>query len=416
MSDEQLKIETQFIHGGYEPEKTTGATQAPIFASTAFAYESAESIEDVFAGREFGYVYSRLSNPTLTAFEARITQLENGLASLVCASGMAAISTTVMTLAGAGDEIISGASIFGGTYSLFDRTLPRYGITTTFVEATDPEAYRRAITDKTRLIFVETIGNPRLDVPAIADIAKVAREYGVLLVVDNTTSTPYLVQPATLGADIVVHSTSKFINGSANAIGGIIVDAGSYDWSHARAERIHDYQKRAGKFAFIAAMRSLIHRDLGACLSPFNAFLMTTGVETLGVRMQRHCENAQAMAEWLNADARVEETRYIGLESHPDYDVATRQFGGRYGALLTLRLGTRERCFTFLNGLKRAQILANLGDVKTLVVHPASTICREATMEQQIQMGVTPDMVRVSVGIEHIDDIKADFDDSLNKM
>lgn len=416
MSDKDLHIETQFIHGGYEPEKTTGATQAPIFASTAFAYETAESIEDVFAGRDFGYVYSRLNNPTLTTFEARMTLLESGFASLVCSSGMAAISTTVMTLAGQSDEIISGASIFGGTYSLFDRTLPRYGITTKFVEATDVDAYRDAITDKTRLIFVETIGNPRLDVPSIAEIATVAKEHDVVLVVDNTASTPYLVQPASLGADIVIHSTSKFINGNANAIGGVLIDAGSYDWSHPRAERIHEYEERAGKFALMAAMRSLIHRDLGCCLSPFNAFLMSTGIETLGVRMQRHCENAQAVAEWLNADSRVEDTRYIGLDSHPDYEVATTQFGGRYGALLTLRLGTRERSFAFINGLKRAQILANLGDVKTLVVHPESTICRDATEDQQQQMGVTPDLVRVSVGIEHIDDIKADFDESLSKL
>ena len=416
MTDKNLHLDTKFIHGGYEPDKQTGATTNTIYPSTAFAYDSAEAIENVFAGRDFGYVYSRLSNPSLTYFEARMTLVESGLGALVFSSGMAAISTTVLTLAGAGDEIVSGASIFGGTYSLFNRTLPRGGITTRFVESTDVDAYRDAITDRTRLIFVETLGNPKLDVPSIADIAAVAKEAGVVLVVDNTVTTPCLVRPAELGADVVLHSTSKFINGHGNAIGGVLVDCGSFDWGSPRAEHVHEYHKQAGKFALLAAMRSLIQRDLGCCMSPFNAFLNSTGIETLGVRMERHCSNAVAVASHLKNDARIEEVRYPGFEEHPDHEVAKRQFDDRYGSILTVRLGTKERSFRFINGLKRAQVLANLGDVKTLVVHPESTFCRDASESERLAMGVTDDLVRLSIGIEHPDDILADIDASLNTL
>jgi len=410
-----MRLETTLLHGGYAPEEKTGATAIPVFQSSAFAYESAEQLEAVFAGRAPGYVYSRINNPTLDHFERRMTALEGGLASVACASGMAAISTTALALAGAGDEIISGNSIFGGTYSLFAHTLPRYGITTRFVETTDVAAYRDAITDRTRLIFVETIGNPKLDVPDIEAIAAVAREHGIVLVVDSTVTTPVLCQPKTLGADIVIHSTSKYINGHGNAIGGTIVDCGTFDWANPRYTHLKEFYDRVRQFAFVASLRNRVHRDLGGCFAPFNAFLMSIGIESLAVRMERHCANALRVAEFLAHHGRVGEVSYPGLSRHADHSVAKRQFGDAYGALLTIRLGTKERCFGFINALKHAQNLANLGDAKTLVIHPASTFCREASSDERRAMGVTDDLVRISIGIEHVDDICEDIEQALQQ-
>jgi len=411
-----MHFETKLLHGAYAPEEKTGATTTPIFQSSAFAYESAEELEAVFAGRAPGFVYSRINNPTLDRFERRMTVLEDGLASVSCASGMAAISTTVLALAGSGDEIISGNSIFGGTYSLFAHTLARYGISTRFVETTDVEAYRQVVSHRTRLIFVETIGNPKLDVPDIRAIAEVAKEHGIVLVVDNTVTTPMLCQPKALGADIVIHSTSKYINGHGNAIGGTIVDCGTFDWDNPRYAHLKEYFDRAGQFAFVASLRNRVHRDLGCCFSPFNAFLMSIGMESLALRMERHCSNATAVAETLSGDSRIEHVVYPGLSSHPNHAVASRQFGGMYGGLLTLRLGTKQRCFKFINTLKHAQNLANLGDAKTLIIHPASTICREANDAERTAMGVTDDLVRISIGIEHVDDIREDIAQALNSM
>ncbi len=410
-----MHLNTKLIHGAYAPEETTGATTMPIFQTASFAYGSAEELEAVFEGRGAGYVYSRINNPTLDRFERRLATLEEGVAAVSCASGMAAISTTVLALAAAGDEIVSGNSVFGGTYSLFAHTLTRCGITTRFVETTDVEAYRAAITDKTKLIFVETIGNPKLDVPDIARIAEIAREHGVVLVVDNTVTTPCLCRPRALGADIVIHSTSKYINGHGNAIGGMIVDCGTFDWSSARYAHLKPFYDRVRHFAFIASLRNRVHRDLGCCFTPFNAFLMSIGVESLALRMERHCRNAEQVAQTLSADTRVGEVRYPGLLTHADHDVANRQFDGVYGALLALRLGSKARCFEFINALERVQNLANLGDAKTLVIHPASTFCRDASESEREAMGVTEDLVRLSVGIEHVDDILEDIDQALQK-
>ena len=411
-----MHLDTKLLHGAYAPEEVTGATALPVFQTTSFAYESAEELEAVFEGRDAGFVYSRINNPTLDRFERRMTSLEDGLASVSCASGMAAISTTALALAGAGDEIVSGNSIFGGTYSLFAHTLARFGITTRFVETTDAEAYRRAVNDRTKLIFVETVGNPKLDVPDVAAIAAVARTLGVVLAVDNTVTTPVLCRPKEFGADIVLHSTSKYINGHGNAIGGIIVDCGAFDWSNARYAHLKPFHDRVRDFAFLASLRNRVHRDLGCCFSPFSAFLMSIGMESLAVRMERHCANARHVAEFLGRDRRVEEVCYPGCPDHPQHAIATRQFTGRYGALLTLRLGTKERCFKFINALRRAQNLANLGDAKTLVVHPASTFCRDASEAERQAMGVTDDMVRLSIGIEHVDDICEDIDQALERL
>ena len=410
-----MRIETEVLHGANAPEETTGATSFPVFQSTSFAYETAEEIEAVFAGRDAGYVYSRINNPTVDRFERRITALENGIASVSCASGMAAISTTVLALAGAGDEIISGNSVFGGTYSLFAHTLARYGITTRFVETTNVEAYRKALTDRTRLIFVETIGNPKLDVPDIAAIAEVAKEHGIVLVVDNTVTTPLLCRPKEFGADIVVHSTTKYINGHGNAVGGIIVDCGTFDWSGQRYAHLKPLYDKVRHFAFLASLRQRVHRDLGGCFTPFNAFLMSIGMESLAVRMDRHCSNAQRVAEVLNADGRVGEIRFPGLPQHSGHEVAKRQFENRYGAILTLALESKKRCFRFINALQRTHNLANVGDARTLVIHPASTFCQDADEAERKAMGVTDDLVRLSIGIEHVDDILEDIDQALGR-
>ena len=416
MTERPLHPDTLAIHGGGERDAGNGATVAPIWQTSAFAYGTAEELEAVFAGREAGHVYTRISNPTLTAFEKRLTVLEGGLGTLACASGMAAITCATLALCGEGDRIVCGSSVFGGTYSLFDRTLRRCGIETVFVPSTDPEAFAAAVTDRTRLFFVESLGNPRLDVPDIAALGAVARRFGVILAVDNTAVTPMLFQPGRHGAHLVVHSTSKYINGHGTAIGGAVVDCGTYDWGHPRAERVADYYKRARQFAFLAALPSQIHRDLGGCLSPFNAFLMGVGLDSLGVRMERHCANALHVATTLAAHPAVVDVRYPGLAAHPQQAVARHQFGDRFGGLVCIRLGDKDRCFRFLNALRRAQILANLGDAKTLAIHPASTFCREATAPQREAMGVTEDLVRLAIGIEHADDILEDLTQSLDRL
>ncbi len=413
MSNISWRPETKLIHGGFGPDDKTGATAMPIVQSTAFAYRSAEDIEAVFAGREAGFLYSRIANPTVSAFEARITALEDGLGAIAVSSGMAAVSSLVLALAGSGDEIVAGSSLFGGTYSLFRHTLSRYGIGVRFVHPRNPAAFRDAIGDATRLVFVETIGNPKLDVPDIAAIAAVTRERGVPLVVDSTVTTPLLVQPKRLGADLIVHSTSKFINGHGNAIGGIIIDAGTFDWSSPRFPHLAPFRARVGQFALLAALRNRICRDFGCCLAPFNAFLLNMGIETLGVRMERHCSNAARVAAFLATHPKVAETGYPGLDTHPDHDLANRQFGGRYGALVSIRLGTREPCFRFINSLRLAKNLANLGDTRTLVMHPASTICRDLNATERLAMGVTDDLVRLAVGIEDPADILDDIERGL---
>lgn len=412
MSAKELHMSTKLLHSARASETDSGAMVTPIYQNSAFAYDSADAIEAVFAGRQAGYVYSRMGNPTLTQLERNLTVLEDGLGAISTSSGMAAITSTVLALAESGDEIVSGNSIFGGTYSLLHSTLARSGIKTRFVESTDVEAFRKAITDRTKLVFVETIGNPKLDVPDISEIAKVAHEKGIALAVDNTI-TPSLFQPKKAGADIVIHSTTKFINGHGNAIGGAIIDTGIFDWAGKRYQHLDNIRKRSGNFAFLAFLRSQIFRDTGGCQAPFNAFLTSIGIESLVVRMERHTLNAIKVARFFASDKRIVDVRYPGLETHPDHKVAGRQFENGYGALLTLSLKDRESCFKFINGLKRARNAANIGDVRTLVIHPASTFCRELTGEERQAVGVSDNLIRFSIGIEHVDDIISDIDVSL---
>jgi len=416
MTTSSLHPDTRVLHGGFAPDRESGATALPIVQSSAFAYATAEELEAVFAGREAGYVYSRMGNPTLAGFERRLAALEDGVGAVACASGMAAISATVLALAQAGDEIVAGNSLFGGTLSLFRQTLARAGIVTHLVEAVDIDAYRRAISDRTRLVFLETLGNPKLDVPDLAALAAVTREAGVVLAVDNTLATPLLLQPKTLGVNLILHSTSKFINGHGTAIGGAVIDAGNFDWSSPRYAHLANHHKRFRDKAFLAFLRNPICRDLGGCLAPFNAFLMSVGLESLGVRIERHCANAERVARFLAAHPRVRAVRYPGLPDHPDHALARRQFGGRFGAVLTLTLASRDQAFQFINGLKLAQTLANLGDARTLVIHPASTFCRDLSDADRQAVGVNDALVRLAVGLEHPDDLIADVDQSLTRL
>ncbi len=406
--EKRLRFNTKLIHGGTSPGPY-GATKTPIVQASAFAYDTAEELEDIFRGRAIGQVYTRIGNPTLEMLEKRLAAVEDGIAAIVTASGMAAITTAVMAVVRSGDEVLSSSSLFGGTYSLFHDTLANFGISTHFVDPVDLAAVEDGINDKTRLIFVETIGNPKMDVPDIASFAAVAKKHGIPLMVDATVSTPYLARSKDLGADIIVHSTSKYINGTANSIGGAIIDAGSFNWQNPKFQHFEQFHRKYRSFAFTARVRKLIHKDFGACAAPLNSFLSGEGLETLALRMERHCCNAMEVARFLQAHEKVAWVNYPGLEDSPFHEVAKRQFAGRFGGLLTFGLADRATAFRVINNLRLARNLANIGDTKTLVIHPASTICADYPPEVKALMGVSEEQVRVSVGIEDIEDILEDF-------
>ncbi|MCM2359597.1 MAG: O-acetylhomoserine aminocarboxypropyltransferase/cysteine synthase [Geobacteraceae bacterium] len=413
-STRKFRFDTLLIHGGTEAGPA-GATTVPIVQSSSFSHATAEELEDIFRGRRMGQVYTRINNPTTESLERRLTLLEGGIATIATASGMAAITTAVLTIARSGDEILSSSSVFGGTFSLFRDTLANYGIAARFVDPTDLAAVRGGVTDKTRLIFVETIGNPKMDVPDIGEIAAIARQAGVPLLVDATVTTPCLARGKELGADIVLHSTSKFINGTGSAIGGAIIDLGSFNWDSAKFPHFQPFVTKYRNFAFSARARKLIHKDFGACAAPMNSFLLTEGVETLALRMERHCDNALQLARFLAVHPKVQWVNYPGLPDSPYHGVASRQFGGRFGGILTFGLADKPASFRVINALTLAKNLANIGDAKTLVIHPASTICADYGPEEKGLMGVTEEMVRVSVGIEAIDDIIEDFAEALEQ-
>ncbi|HEY5973803.1 MAG TPA: aminotransferase class I/II-fold pyridoxal phosphate-dependent enzyme [Geobacteraceae bacterium] len=412
VSPDGYRFNTRLIHDGTAPGPA-GSTKTPIVQATAFAHQTAEELEDIFRGRAIGQIYTRINNPTNETLEKRLALLEGGIAAIVTASGMSAITTAVLTVVKAGDELLSSSSVFGGTFSLFRDTLSNFGITTRFVDPVDLAGMRDAITERTRLIFVETIGNPKLDVPDIAAIAAIAREAGIPLMVDATISTPCLARVKELGADIVIHSTSKYINGTANSIGGAIIDCGTFAWDSARFPHFAQFTKKYRQFAFTARARKLIHKDFGACAAPLNSFLFGEGLETLGLRMERHCTNALALARFLAGHERVSWVNYPGLADSPYHAVASRQFSNRYGGLLTFGVADRQSAFRVINSLQLAKNLANIGDTKTLVIHPASTICCDYTPAENALMGVSEELIRVSVGIEDSDDIIDDFSQAL---
>ncbi len=411
-----MDIETLALHGGFVPDIATGSTAAPIHQTTAYAYATAEELSNAFSGRGPGYIYSRISNPTASAFERRLAEMEGGVGCLSCSSGMAAITSVVMGLTRSGDHVVVANGIFGGTISLFTKTLSRFGVRTTFVDAGDAEAFRAAIEPSTKLIFVETITNPRMDVPDLPAIAEIAHEAGIPVVVDSTVTTPILMRPGAWGADIVVHSVSKFINGHGNSIGGAIIDTGNFDWRNGPFEDIAQLARQAGKLAFLAHLRTLIYRDLGCCPSPFNSFLHLTGIEGLALRMEAHCRNAQALADYLSAHPKVKWVNYPGLDSSPYHERAGRLFNGRFGGVLTFGLGSANAAFQLVDKLSLAQNLANIGDSRTLVIHLASTIFYEFPSEEREAMGVPDDLLRVSVGVESANDIIADFESALGGL
>jgi len=420
----QQQLATLAVHAGQVADPTTGSRAVPIYQTTSYVFQDAEHAGRLFALQEFGNIYTRIMNPTTDVFEKRVAALEGGVAALATASGMAAETLTVTTLAAAGEEIVSTTSLYGGTHTLFNHTLPRLGIKVRFVDADDFDGIRAAINDKTRAIYTETLGNPKLDVADIETLARIAHENKLPLIIDNTSASPALVRPIEWGADIVVNSATKFLGGHGLAIGGVIVDAGKFDWAASgRFKEFTEpdpsyhglsYTQAFGPLAFILKARVQGLRDTGAALSPFNAFLILQGIETLHLRMERHSQNALAVAKHLEQHPGVDWVNYPELESSPYYARTKKYLPNGSGALVTFGIkGGYEAGKKLINTLKLFSLLANIGDAKSLVIHPASTTHQQLSVEEQASTGVTPELVRLSVGIEDIRDILADLDQAI---
>lgn len=407
------KFNTALLHKNFNGDKATGSTLTPIYQVSAFSHGSAEELEKVFNNRSPGFSYTRVSNPTVTAFENRMAGLENGVAAIACSSGMNAVTMSLLNILQEGDEIIASSALYGGTIDLFG-DLAAFGIKTKFVTGVTPENVEPLITDKTKVLFAEVIGNPKLDVVDIEAVAKLLHKHNIPFIVDSTTATPYLVRPFDYGADVVIHSTSKYINGSGSAVSGVIIDSGKFDFVKAGCPGFDEY-KRFGKFAYIAKLRNGIWRNMGGCLSPMNAFVNSIGLETLGIRMERLCDNAQKLAEFFERTDGIE-VNYPGLKSNPYHALAEKQFGGKGGAIITIRVGSKERAFKLIDSLKYATIASNVGDSRTLVLHPASTISCHNTPEQMHNAGVYDDTIRISVGLEDIDDLIDDFAQAVKNL
>lgn len=426
MSEEKTNyhFNTLAIHGGQTPDSATNSRAVPIYQTTSYTFNDADHAARLFGLQEFGNIYTRLMNPTTDVFEQRIAALEGGAAALATASGQAAETLAIITLAKAGDEIVSTTSLYGGTYNLFHHTLPKFGIKFHFVDGADYEGIEAAINEKTRAIYTETVGNPKLDVIDIEKLADIAHRNGLPLIIDNTVPSPALSRPIEHGADIVIHSATKFIGGHGTTIGGVIVDAGKFDWAAsgrfaeltAPDPSYHglSYTEAFGNLAFILKARVQGLRDTGAALSPFNSFLLLQGAETLHLRLERHSENALAVAKFLQNHELVEWVNYPGLESSKYHELAKKYLPNGAGALVTFGIkGGYEAGKKFINSVKLFSLLANIGDAKSLVIHPASTTHSQLTEEEQASTGVTPELIRLSVGIEDIRDILADLDNAL---
>ncbi len=423
MSDQTFRPETLALHAGQQPDPATNARAVPIYATTSYVFDDAAHAARLFALEEFGNIYTRIMNPTTGVFEERIAALEGGVGAVGLASGQSAETLAILNIARAGDNIVSSASLYGGTYNLFAYTLPKLGITTTFVDGSNPANFEAAIDDRTKALYLETIGNPRLDVPDIAAIAEVAHRHGVPLIVDNTFA-PLIARPIDHGADIVVHSATKWIGGHGTSIGGVVVDGGKFDWAASgRFPELVEpdpsyhgvsYTTAFGPAAFIIKLRVQLLRDLGPALSPFNAWLFLQGLETLPLRIERHSQNSLAVALWLESNPAVEWVNYPGLESHPSYDNARRYLKGGFGGIITFGVrGGVDAGRKLIDSVKIFSLLANVGDAKSLIIHPASTTHQQLSPEDQIASGVTPDLIRLSVGLEHVDDLIADLDQAI---
>jgi O-acetylhomoserine (thiol)-lyase len=424
VSEQPYHFDTAAIHGGHAGDPGTKSRAVPIFQTTSYKFDDADHAARLFALQEFGNIYTRIMNPTSDVLEQRIAQLEGGAGALALASGQAAMIDSILNVARAGDHIVSSASLYGGTYSAFVHTVPKLGIEVTLVDPGKSENFREAIRDNTKAVFAETIGNPRVDVLDLEEVAAVARDAKILLIVDNTLPTPYLLRPFEYGANVVVHSATKFIGGHGTSIGGLLVDGGNFDW--AGSGKFPDftepdpsyhgvrYVAAFGNLAYIIKARVQLLRDLGAALSPFNAWLFLQGLETLGVRMERHSQNALAVAEFLKGHNDVTWVSYPGLPDHHSYARAQKYLPNGAGAILTFGIkGGSAAAKVFIDNLKLFSLLANVGDAKSLVIHPATTTHQQLNVVQQIEAGVTEDLVRLSVGIEDQRDIIADLEQAL---
>ncbi|MQA37885.1 bifunctional O-acetylhomoserine aminocarboxypropyltransferase/cysteine synthase [Rugamonas aquatica] len=420
-----MKLETIAVHGGYKPDPTTRAVAVPIYQTVAYAFDDTQHGADLFDLKVPGNIYTRIMNPTQDVLEQRVAALEGGVAALALASGQAAVTYAIQTIAEAGDNIVSASALYGGTYNLFAHTLPQFGITTRFADARDPSSFEALIDERTKAVFIESIGNPLGNITDIEAIAAIAHKHGVPLIVDNTVATPYLLRPFEHGADIVVHSLTKYLGGHGNSIGGAIVDSGKFPWAEhkQRFKRLNEpdvsyhgvvYTEALGPAAYIGRARVVPLRNTGAAISPFNAFLILQGIETLALRMERITENARKVAQFLSTHAKVKWVNYAGLEDHRDHALAKKYLGGRPSGVLTFGVeGGVEGGARFQDALQLFTRLVNIGDAKSLACHPASTTHRQLNEEELAKAGVTVDTVRLSIGIEHSDDLLADLAQAL---
>ena len=427
-----MHLDTLAVHAGYSPDPTTKSVAVPIYQTVAYAFDSAQHGADLFDLKVQGNIYTRIMNPTNDVLEKRVAALEGGIAALALASGMAAITAAIQTLAEAGDNIISASTLYGGTYNLFAHTLPQQGIEVRFADPRDPASFAQHIDARTKAVFIESIGNPLGNVTDIRALADVAHAHGVPLIVDNTVPSPYLLRPIEHGADIVVHSLTKYLGGHGNSVGGAIVDSGKFPWAEhkERFKRLNEpdvsyhgvvYTEALGAAAFIGRARVVPLRNMGAALAPLNAFLILQGIETLALRMERICDSAQALAQYLEQHPKVEWVRYAGLPNHPDHALVQRQLGGKASGILSFSLKTddtdpRAAGARFLDALQLFTRLVNIGDAKSLATHPASTTHRQLNPEELAKAGVSEGMVRLSIGIEHLEDLRADLAQALEKV
>jgi O-acetylhomoserine (thiol)-lyase len=424
MSKRELKFDTLQVHAGQKPDPATNSRAVPIYQTTSYVFDNTEHAANLFALKESGNIYTRMMNPTTDVFEQRIAALEGGKAALAVASGSAAITYSILNIAGTGDEIVSASTLYGGTYNLFATTLPKLGIKTTFVNPDDPENFRKAINDKTKALYIEVIGNPGINLVDIEAVAKIAHDNGIPLIVDNTFGTPYLIKPIEFGADIVVHSATKFIGGHGTSIGGVIIDSGNFDWAGSGKfpgltepdPSYHGvkYVEAVGEIAYIIKARVQLLRDTGASISPFNSFLLLQGLETLSLRVEKHVSNAKKIAEFLSNHPLVSWVNYPSLKGNKYYDLAQKYLPKGAGSIFTFGIkGGVEAGKKFIESLEIFSLLANVADAKSLVIHPASTTHAQLSESDQKAAGVTPDMIRLSIGIEDVDDLIYDLDNAL---
>ncbi|TAL22893.1 MAG: O-acetylhomoserine aminocarboxypropyltransferase/cysteine synthase [Aquabacterium sp.] len=428
----QWRLETKLVHAGYSPDPTTKAVAPPIYQTVAYAFDSAQHGADLFDLKVAGNIYSRIMNPTNAVLEERLAALEGGLAALALASGQAAVTYAIQTIAEAGDNIVASTALYGGTYNLFAHTLPQFGITVRFADDRDPKSFEALIDAKTKAVFVESIGNPKGNVTDVAAVAAVAHKHGVPLIVDNTVPSPYLFRPIEHGADIVVQSLTKYLGGHGTTLGGAIIDSGKFPWAQhkERFKRLNEpdvsyhgvvYTEALGPAAYIGRARVVPLRNTGAALSPFNAFQILQGIETLALRMDRISDNALKTAQYLKQHAKVAWVNYAALEDHADYQLVKKHYGGRASGIVTFGLKApagqgHEAGARFLDALKLFTRLVNIGDVRSLATHPASTTHRQLAPEELAKAGVTEDTVRLSIGIEHVDDLRADLEQALKAV